>query len=95
MNRISRRKFLKRSISATAGSYMALSSQACLLPSVRGANNEVRIAVAGIRGRGGGHIKNFQKLDGVNVVALCDPDSQVLAKGVTQFKDKYGSSVTG
>jgi len=61
----------------------------------RGANNEVRIAVAGIRGRGGGHIKNFQKLDGVKVVALCDPDSKVLAKGVTQFKDKYGSSVTG
>ncbi len=91
MNKISRRKFLKRSILATAGSCLALSSYHGFMPSARGANDEVRIAVAGIRGRGGGHIKHFQKLDGVKVVALCDPDSKVLAKGVTQFKDKYGT----
>ncbi len=74
MNKITRRKFLKRSLSAAAGSTLALSA----FPSARGANNEVRIAVAGIRSRGGGHIKNFQKLDGVNVVAVCDPDKKVL-----------------
>ena len=95
MNRISRRNFLKRSISATAGSCLALSSQSSLMPSARGANNEIRVAVAGIRSRGGAHIKNFQKLDGVKVVALCDPDSKVLGDWVGQFKDKYGSTVTG
>ena len=51
MNRISRRNFLKRSISTTAGSCLALSSYHGFMPSVRGANNEVRVAVAGIRGR--------------------------------------------
>ncbi|UCC99209.1 MAG: twin-arginine translocation signal domain-containing protein, partial [Phycisphaerales bacterium] len=62
MNSISRRKFLKRSIAATAGSYLALSSHSGLLPSVRGANDQVRVAVAGIRSRGGAHIKHFQSL---------------------------------
>ncbi|MHC4509292.1 MAG: twin-arginine translocation signal domain-containing protein [Planctomycetota bacterium] len=95
MNRISRRKFLKRSVAATAGSYLALSSHASLLPSVRGANNEVRVAVAGIRGRGGGHIKNFQGLNGVKVVALCDPDSKVLADRVAECKKKYNTTVAG
>ena len=95
MNRISRRKFLKRSISATAGSCLALSSYPGLLPSARGANDEIRIAVAGIRGRGGGHVNHFQGLNGVKVVALCDPDSNVLGDKVKQFKDKYGTSVTG
>ncbi|MFH1718462.1 MAG: Gfo/Idh/MocA family oxidoreductase, partial [Planctomycetota bacterium] len=95
MNRINRRTLLKRGISGTVGSYLALSSYSGLLPSARGANNEVRIAVAGIRSRGGAHIKNFQDLKGVNVVALCDPDSKVLGDWVTKFKDDYGSSVTG
>jgi len=95
MNRISRRKFLKRGISATAGSYLALSSGAGLLPSVRGANNEVRIAVAGIRSRGGAHIKHFQGLKGVNVVAVCDPDKKVLGDWVKKCKNDYGNSVSG
>ncbi|HCO94211.1 MAG TPA: gfo/Idh/MocA family oxidoreductase, partial [Phycisphaerales bacterium] len=95
MNRISRRKFLKRSISATAGSCLALSSYHGFMPSVRGANNEVRVAVAGIRSRGGAHIKNFQKLHGVKVVAVCDPDSKVLGDWVKKCKNDYGTSVTG
>ncbi len=95
MNKISRRKFLRSSISATAGSCLALSSYSGLLASARGANDEIRIAVAGIRSRGGGHIKNFQGLTGVNVVALCDPDKKILGDWVKQFKDKYGTSVAG
>ncbi len=65
---------------------MALSSSADLLPSVRGAHEEIRLGVAGIRGRGGAHISDFMKLQGVKVVALCDPDKQVLEQGVEQFK---------
>ena len=95
MNKINRRTFLKRGIAATAGSYLALSSSPGILPSVRGANDEIRIAVAGIRSRGGGHIKHFQSLKNVNVVAVCDPDSQVLEGWVKQCKDKYGTTVSG
>jgi predicted dehydrogenase len=95
MNKINRRKFLKRGISATAGSCLALSSYPGFVTGARGANDEIRVAVAGIRGRGGGHIKHFQSLSGVKVVALCDPDSKVLGDWVRQFKDKYGTSVSG
>ena len=95
MNRISRRNFLKNSIAATAGSYMAVSSHSSFVTGVRGANNEVRVAVAGIRSRGGGHIKNFQKLPGVNVVAVCDPDTKVLDGWVNKCKDDYGTTVSG
>ena len=59
------------------------------VPSVRGANDEIRLGIAGIRGRGGAHISDFMKLQGVKVVALCDADKQVLEQGVAQFKKKY------
>jgi predicted dehydrogenase len=89
MSQINRRKFLKRSLSATAGSYLALSSASSLMPSALGANNEVRVAVAGIRGRGNGHMNHFQGLPGVSVVALIEPDEQILAERLGQFKEKY------
>jgi len=95
MNKINRRKFLKRGIQATAGSYMALSSYSDILASAREANNEVRVAVAGINGRGNGHIKHFQSLKNVKVVALCEPDSKVLGERVKQCKDQYGTDVSG
>jgi predicted dehydrogenase len=65
------------------------------MPSVLGANDEIRVAVAGIRGRGNGHINHFQSLKGVKVVALCDPDKKVLAERMGQVKDKYGTDVKG
>jgi predicted dehydrogenase len=89
MREMNRRRFLKRTLAATAGSYVALSSFDRLVPSVRGANDEIRVAVAGIRSRGGAHVNHFQGLQGVRVVALCDPDSQILGRGVEQFKKKY------
>ena len=89
MSQMNRRGFLKHSLAATAGSYVAMSSFGHLVPSVRGANDEVRIAVAGIRSRGGAHVSHFQKLPGVRVVALCDPDRQILEKGVEGYKRKY------
>ncbi len=95
MNQVSRRRFLKRGLAATAGSYAALSSVGGLMPSVLGANDEIRVAVAGIRGRGNGHINHFQSLKGVKVVALCDPDKKVLAERMKQVKDKYGTDVKG
>lgn len=89
MYQMNRRGFLKGT--AAAGTYMALSSLDRVVPSVRGANDEIRLAVAGIRSRGGAHIGDFMKLQGVKVVALCDPDKQILEQGVASFKKKYGA----
>ena len=94
MNTITRRKFLKRSISTAAGS-LALSSCPGLISNVRGANNQVRVAVAGIRSRGGAHIKQFHGLPGVKVVAICDADRKVLGDWQKRFKKNYNASVKG
>jgi predicted dehydrogenase len=55
---------------------------------VRGANDDLRVGVAGIRGRGDGLANEFNDLDGVRLVALCDVDNEVLDKRVKQFKDR-------
>jgi predicted dehydrogenase len=46
---------------------------------VFGANDRVRIAVCGVRGRGGNHIDSYAKLPNAEVVAICDPDETVIA----------------
>lgn len=89
MSQMNRRGFLKHTMAATAGSYAALSSFNHLTSRALGANNDIRVAVAGIRSRGGAHVNDFMGIEGVKVVALCDPDKQVLEQGVAAFKKKY------
>jgi len=43
---------------------------------VLGANDTIRIAVAGINGRGGNHVEELAKLEGVEIVYLIDPDTR-------------------
>ena len=93
MNHITRRHFLGQAAGATAGIYAGLFTSG--RASALGANDEIRVAVAGINSQGNGHIGRFQSQEGVQVVALCDPDSQVLAKRVKEFEKKYGTSVQG
>ncbi len=57
------------------------------------ANGRVRLAVLGVHGRGRDHISGLQKLDNVDVVALCDPDGDVLAKRASDFEGRYGRKV--
>src|SRR4029077_6440461 len=47
---------------------------------VAGANGDIRVAVLGLNGRGRNHVSGLANLKGVRVVALCDPDSDVLAR---------------
>jgi predicted dehydrogenase len=61
---------------------------------VPGANEDIRVAVVGFNGRGGDHISSWEKIKGVRLAALCDVDSKVLDKRVTQSKDK-GITVEG
>lgn len=52
---------------------------------VIGANDEIRVAVVGFNSRGKDHISGFKKIKGVRLVALCDVDSDVLAKGKAEL----------
>ncbi len=79
-----RRSFLKSSILTTA----ALSLSARSYSQTEGANSDIRVAVVGFNGRGGDHIQNYLKIKGVRIVALCDVDTAVLAKGAAQLKAK-------
>ena len=82
--RISRRTFLKTSVATAA----ALTLPRWTWAEPEGANGDIRIAVVGFNGRGKSHIQGFQGLPGVRVVALCDADSEVLAKGAASFEKK-------
>ncbi|MHC4806181.1 MAG: Gfo/Idh/MocA family oxidoreductase [Planctomycetota bacterium] len=70
MNRITRRDFMKSSIAAGVG--LTLASP---FSRVRGANDDIRVAVVGINGRGGSHIRAFDEMDGVRLAGLCDAKS--------------------
>lgn len=82
MNQITRRNFLKAS--AATGATLALAPYA----RPRGANDDLRVAVVGFRGQGNVHLRLLQELPGVRVVALCDVDRDVLARGLKGFADR-------
>jgi predicted dehydrogenase len=88
MTQITRRQFVKGSVVAGLG--MAMAGP---LSRVRGANDEIRVGVVGINGRGGAHIKAFGDMEGVRVAALCDVDRKVLDDKAAAFEKKYGRKV--
>ena len=91
MRSITRRRFLTQA-SVAAGTALLLPTTA--LGRRRSANEDIRIGVIGIRSRGNAHIDGFRRQEGVQVVALCDVDADVLARGIAKF-DERGEHVKG
>jgi predicted dehydrogenase len=87
MRNFTRRDFVKHS--AVAGAALALP-----FSKVRGANDDIGVAVAGVRGRGSGLAGEFHDVPGVRLVAVCDVDGDVLDKQVRDFK-KQNINVQG
>jgi len=56
-------------------------------------DDELRVAVIGLRGRGWNHVQAFESLDHVSVVALCDCDRDVLEKRAGEFERTHGRSI--
>jgi len=56
-------------------------AQLSMAPTSRpiGANGDIRVAVVGFHSHGKSHIRAYQKMPGVQIVALCDVDDRVLA----------------
>lgn len=79
---VTRRQFVLGS-AAAIGLPMVASSR------VRGANDEVRIAVIGLGNRGGAHMNNFGGQKGVRIVAVCDPDQKRLGIGAKTVETKF------
>jgi hypothetical protein len=57
-----------------------------LRPARASANDTVRIACVGLRGRGGNHLDGYSKLPNVEIAALVDVDESVLAKRTKQLE---------
>jgi predicted dehydrogenase len=76
-----RRKFVKTAAMATASSPMLWGTS----KSWAGANDRVNVAVIGIRGMGKSHIRAYQNLDNVSVVALCDIDENLFPERVQEL----------
>ena len=83
MGRISRRSFMKGTLAAGAGLTMAAP-----FSRVWGANDDIRVAVVGINGRGNSHIGAFDDMKGVRIAGLCDVDRRVLESKAKRFKDR-------
>jgi predicted dehydrogenase len=81
MRRITRREFVKSSLAAGATLALPFSS-------VRGANNDIRVAVVGVRNQGSNHINWFRKIPGVRVVAICDADKSFLDREEKKIRDR-------
>ena len=69
---LNRRNFVKAGVGAAA---IAMQSGRVL-----GANDRVRVAVVGLRGRGKDHLKTYNKIEGVEIAAVCDIDENVMAE---------------
>jgi len=78
MEVVSRRNFIKGAIAAGAVLTMPFSR-------AKGAGNDIRVAIVGFRSKGAQHINMFRKIEGVRVVALCDADSEILAREAAKF----------
>ncbi len=93
MGKLTRKEFVKSSlVTAAAGPALLQSCQTVSRRSVwsrpRGANEDIRVGVIGFRGQGAGHIRRWRQIQGVRVVALCDVDSDIVAREVKKFTDR-------
>ena len=76
----SRRSFLKHAV--------LTSTVLCTGGNVLGANDDIRIAIIGLGGKGRGHLETFDRMDGVRIAGLCDVDPERLNERGKNFKGK-------
>ena len=89
MSKLSRRDFIRGSMAVGAGLALAAPNSRA-----RGANDAIRLAVVGVGSQGSGHCKIFSGIEGVRLVAICDPDQGHIDRRVEDFKKK-GQDVKG
>src|SRR3954447_15937938 len=87
MSRLNRRQFLNRSVVAAGiGAGFAIGGTKSS-GRVIGANDTIRIGVAGLNGRGGSHVSEFGKMNGVEITYLIDPDTTTYKTRIKQIEE--------
>ena len=77
MNKINRRTFLGTSLGAAA-STVSLPVFGRVSP-----NDRLQVAVIGVRGQGRVHVSKWTALKDAEIVAICDPDENIIADAMT------------
>ncbi len=95
MKNWTRKEFLKTTVVGAGAAIVAGQTRLYgqTAPAAGSANGDIRVAVVGINAQGAGHIKTYYDMKGTRLVALCDVDSAVLAKRVSETEAK-GIKVT-
>lgn len=86
---INRRSFLKHTLAAAATVTIAGTKSS---GRVLGANDTIRVGIAGINSRGGAHVSGFGDVPGVEIAYLIDPDTRTFAGRVKQAEGKGGKT---
>jgi predicted dehydrogenase len=95
MSQITRRGFLKHAAAGAAAFPLVTISGTKASGNVLGANEAVRIAVAGIHGRGQSHIDEYVGMKNVRITHLVDPDSSLFKGSIKKIEDKGGGTPVG
>lgn len=92
MKKTTRREFLKQAgVSSIVLSIGGKGFSAKSYSNIIGANERINMAVMGTNGRGAGMASNFQRFKDVNMIYVCDVESNALAKGIKAVKEAGGS----
>ncbi len=83
MARQTRRSFLRHTL-ATAATVTVAGTKSS--GRVVGSNETIRVAVAGLNGRGESHVGEYAKMKGVEVAYLVDPDTRTFKKRQDQLR---------
>ncbi len=90
MRRYNRRRFLQTGAAAGGSLWILAGTRAS--GKVLGANDRIRVAVAGINGRGQHHIREFAAMEGVEVACLVDPDTRLYESRSKQVAQRGGTT---
>ena len=88
MSSLTRREFIKGSLAAGLGVGASTGLVGTVCGQVLGANDNIRVAIVGLRSQGTYHIDTFRKIDGVRVAALCDADRNILEREANRFSER-------
>jgi predicted dehydrogenase len=91
MSRCTRRTFLKGAAAAGIGATFTIAGTKAS-GRVLGANDTVRVCIAGINGRGRDHINEYVKMKGVQITHLVDPDSSLFEARSESIKKAGGNT---
>ena len=92
MTRFNRRKFIKTTAAASTAFPLFTIGGTKASGNVLGANDTIRIGVAGIHGRGKSHYGDYSKMDKVDVSYLIDPDSSLFESATSAVKARGGNT---